>query len=222
MKQIAIIPAFNEQKTLGEVIFKLRNFVQQIIVVDDGSIDRTAQIARENGATVCRHLINRGLGGALGTGIKAALLEGADIIITLDADGQHDPAEIPELIKPILAEQADVVIGSRFMTRQPMPLFRRIGIPFFNLITFLLFGIKTTDSQSGMRAFSKKAAQNLDIYARGVMEASPEILNQIQIHRLKLKEVPIKSIYTKYSLSKGQRFSPGVKALVKLFASKLK
>lgn len=222
MKLIAIIPAFNEEKTVGQVISKLRQYVDQIIVVDDGSKDRTYQIASENGAKVYRHAINRGLGGALGTGLQAALLNGADIIVTLDADEQHDPAEIPKLTKPIIEGEADAVIGSRFLVKQPMPLFRKMGIPFFNIATFLLFGIKSTDSQSGMRAFSKKAAQSLEIFARGVLEASPEILSQIQAKSLRLKEIPIKSIYTKYSLSKGQRFSPGIKALIKLFAYKLK
>jgi len=222
MKLIAVMPAFNEEKTIGDVILKLKKEVSQIIVIDDGSEDKTAQIAQENGATVYRHLINRGLGGALGTGLKAGLANGADIIVTLDADGQHDPAEIAKLIKPIAEGEADVVIGSRFLTNQSMPLFRKAGIPFFNLITFLLFDIKSTDSQSGLRAFNKKSAQKLEIYSRGVLEASPEILKEIKVHQLKMKEIPVKSIYTQYSLSKGQRFSPGIRALIKLFASKLK
>lgn len=219
MKLTAIIPAFNEEKTLGGVILKLKKYVDQIIIIDDGSQDNTSRVAQESGATVYRHLINRGLGGALGTGIEAALLNDADIVVTLDADEQHDPAEIPQLIKPILEGEADAVIGSRFLVSQKMPLFRKLGIPFFNIFTFLLFGIKTTDSQSGMRAFNKKAAALLKIYARGVLEASPEILGQIQFHRLRMKEVPIRAIYTDYSLAKGQRIGPGLKAIIKLFFS---
>ena len=164
MKLIAMIPAFNEEKTLGEVILKSKNYVDQVIVIDDGSQDKTSQIALQNGATVYRHLINRGSGGAVGTGIRAALLNEADVIVTLDADEQHDPAEIPKLIKPIIEGEADAVIGSRFLTRQPMPLFRKMGVSFFNLVIFLLFGVKSTDSQSGMRAFNKKAAEILKIY----------------------------------------------------------
>lgn len=219
MKLVAIIPAFNEEKALGGVILRLKNYVDQVIVVDDGSRDKTPQIAMESGATVYRHLTNLGVGGALRTGFKAALVNGADIIVTLDADGQHDPEEIPQLIKPILEGEADAVIGSRFLVSQKMPLLRKLGIPFFNIFTFLLFGIKTTDSQSGMRAFNKKAAESLKIYAREVLESPPEILGQIQINRLRLKEMPIKAIYTEYSLSKGQRFLPGLKALLKLFFS---
>ncbi len=214
------MPAFNEERTIGAVILKLKPHVEQIIVIDDGSRDKTRQTAIQNGARVYRHPINRGLGGALSTGIKAALLNGADIMITLDADGQHDPEEIPKLIKPILDNEADVVIGSRFLVRQPMPLFRRMGIPFFNLITFLLFGIWSTDSQSGMRAFNRKTAQALEIHTNG-MEVSSEILKEVKTKRFKLKEIPIKSIYTDYSLSKGQGFVPGLKTLSKLFISKL-
>lgn len=218
MKTVAIIPAFNEEKTIGEVVSKSKKYADQIIVIDDGSKDGTCRIAADSGATVYRHLVNRGLGGALGTGIKAALQNEADIIVTLDADGQHDPAEIPRLIKPMINGEADAVIGSRFLANQPMPLFRKLGNPFFNLVTFLLFGVKTTDSQSGMRAFSKKAAQSLEIRSNG-MEVSSEILKEIKIKQLKLKEVPIKSIYTDYSLSKGQGLLPGIKTLIKLLWS---
>ncbi len=220
MKIAAVMPAFNEEKVIGQVLLKLKSHVDQIIVVDDGSRDRTSQIAKDHGAIVYRHPINRGLGGALGTGIKAALLNGADVIITVDADGQHDPEEISAMIKPILDGQADVAIGSRFLIKQSMPLFRRTGIPFFNLVAFILFGIRSTDSLSGMRAFSKKAAQSLKIRASG-MEASLEILKESRALGLKMKEVPIKAIYTEYSTSKGLKFLPGLKFLIKVFASKL-
>ena len=220
MKLVAVIPAYNEEKNIGQVIRGVKKYARNIIVIDDGSTDRTEQIALENGAKVYCHLINRGLGGALATGIKAALLEEADIVLTLDADGQHDPDEIPKIVKPIIEDKADFVIGSRFLQHQPVPLFRRLGNYFFNFITFFLFGIWSTDSQSGMRAFNKKAAENLEIYTNK-MEVSSEILNEIQVRHLRLKEVPIKSIYTSYSLSKGQGFIPGLKTLIKLFILKL-
>ncbi len=220
MNLTVIIPAYNEEKHIGEVVQGVKKYTENIIVIDDGSEDKTSQIAQKNGAKVYRHFINRGLGGALGTGIKAALLAGADAMITLDADGQHDPDEIPRIIKPIINREADVVIGSRFLVRQSMPLFRRLGNPFLNLITFFLFGIWSTDSQSGMRAFNKKAAQSLEIYTNG-MEVSSEILKEIQAKGFRLKELPIKSIYTDYSLSKGQGLIPGLKTLFKLFILKL-
>ena len=220
MNLTVIIPAYNEEKHIGEVVQGVKKYTENIIVIDDGSEDRTSEIAQKRGAKVYRHFINRGLGGALGTGIKAALLAGADVMITLDADGQHDPEEIPHLLKPIIEGKADVVIGSRFLKTQKMPLFRRMGNYFFNFITLFLFGVKTTDSQSGLRVFNKKAAENLEIYTNG-MEVSSEILKEIQTHQLKLTEVPIKSIYTAYSLSKGQGFIPGLKTLIKLFILKL-
>lgn len=188
--------------------------VDQIIVVDDGSRDNTYQIAKDSGVLVYRHSVNRGLGGALGTGIKAALNNGADIIVTLDADGQHEPAEIQALVKPIITGESDVAIGSRFLTRQPMPFSRRLGNKFFNFIMLLLFGVKTTDSQSGMRAFSKEAASKIELCTNG-MEVSSEILKETKEKKLRMKEVPIKSIYTDYSLSKGQNTILGIKTFIK-------
>jgi UDP-N-acetylglucosamine---dolichyl-phosphate N-acetylglucosaminyltransferase len=220
MKLAVIIPAYNEEKYISYVIQGAKKHTDNIIVIDDGSKDNTFKIAQENGAKVYRHLVNRGLGGALGTGIKAALLSGADIIITLDADGQHSPNEIPKIIEPIIKNEADMVIGSRFLTRQKMPFFRRWGNYFFNLITFFLFGLWSSDSQSGFRAFNRKAVQSLEVQTNG-MEISSEILKEIKINNFKIKEVPIKSIYTDYSLSKGQGLGLGFKTLIKLFILKL-
>lgn len=220
MRITAIIPAYNEEKHIGRVIQGVKRHVDSIIVVDDGSQDKTYEEARQSGAKVYRHLINRGLGGALGTGIKAALMEETDVFITLDADGQHNPDEIPELLKPIIEDKADIVIGSRFLKIQPMPLFRRTGNYFFNLFTFFLFGAWSTDSQSGLRAFNKKTAEKLEIASSG-MEISSEIIKEIKLYKLRLKEVPIKAIYTPYSLSKGQGFIVGLKTLIKLLFLKL-
>jgi len=217
---IVVIPAYNEEKNIGKVLTGVRKYTQNIIVVDDGSKDKTSQIARDCGANVIRHFINRGLGGALGTGIKAALEQQADIILTLDADGQHDPDEIPKLVEPIKNGEADIVIGSRFLQKQKMPVFRRVGNYFFNLFTFFLFGIKSTDSQSGMRAFNRKVGESLEIYTSG-MEVSSEIIKEIKQQDFRVKEVPIKAIYTDYSLSKGQGFLVGVKTLAKLLILKL-
>jgi len=221
MKKLSVvIPAYNESANIGRVIQGIKKYTRNIIVIDDGSKDETLKIALQNGAKVYSHLINRGLGGALGTGIKAALLDNADIIITLDADGQHDPQEIPKLIKPIVEGKADIVIGSRFLIKQSMPFLRRIGNPFFNFITFLLFGVWSTDSQSGLRAFNKKTVADWEIFTGG-MEISSKIIKEVKSHRLRLKEVPIKATYTAYSLSKGQGLSVGFKTLIKLLILKL-
>ena len=159
MKVIAIIPAFNEETTIAEVLKRTRPFVDEIIVVNDGSKDRTREISLEYGVLVASHVINRGLGAAIGTGFEAAKKQGADLVITLDADGQHDPAEIP-LFEKAVKEGAEAVIGSRMKTGfKGMPWYRRIAQMIGNIVTFVLFGIWVTDSQSGYLAFTRDALE---------------------------------------------------------------
>jgi glycosyltransferase involved in cell wall biosynthesis len=224
MKLVIIIPAYNEESTIGEVIqhvldLNLQEIEKQIIVVDDGSSDQTGKFAWPKNVVVIRHLINRGLGGALGTGIEAALLGKADVIVTCDADKQHSPADIIRIIEPILNGGADVVIGSRMLETGGMPWTRRIANRLANLVTLILFGIRTTDSQSGLRAFSRAAAECIRIRANNY-EVSSEICGEIKRHHLRFMEVPIKTIYTDYSLSKGQGFGVGLRTLFRLFLSK--
>jgi glycosyltransferase involved in cell wall biosynthesis len=192
---------------------------KEIIVVDDGSSDQTGEIARSKNAVVMRHLINRGLGGALGTGIEAALQRNADVIVTFDADKQHFPADIIKIIDPILKGRADVIIGSRMLENGGMPWTRRIANHLANLITSVLFGIRTTDSQSGLRAFSRAAAERIRIMANNY-EVSSEICGEIKRHHLRFMEVPIRTIYTDYSLSKGQGFGVGLRTLFRLLLSR--
>lgn len=225
MKLAIVIPAYNEASTIGPVILQVQavglpGFKKEIIVVNDGSSDRTDEIVRSTGAVVVRHLLNRGYGGALGTGIEAALRWGADILVTCDADGQHSPDDIRKVADPIRMGQADVVIGSRMLETGGMPLIRRIANRVANLVTWVLFGIHTTDSQSGLRAFSRSAAMQIRIRGNN-FEVSSEICGEIGRHRLKFIEVPIKTIYTDYSLSKGQGFTVGLKTLVRLILTKL-
>lgn len=184
-------------------------------MVDDGSYDQTGEIARSKGAVVVRHLINRGLGGALGTGIEAALYWGADVVVTFDADGQHSPDDINKVIQPVLMDRADVVIGSRMLEAGGMPWARRVANRLANFITWVLLGIQTTDSQSGLRAFSRLAAEQIKITSN-YYEVSTEICGEIERHHLRLTEVPVRSIYTEYSLSKGQGFKAGLKTLFRL------
>ena len=220
-KVFVVIPAYNEEKSIGNVIKTLkREGYDNIIVIDDGSKDKTYEIAKENNAIVYKHVINRGLGGALGTGIKAALINNADIIVTFDADGQHDAKEIKKVIEPIINGKADAVIGSRMIKRKGMPLIRVIGNFGFNVITFLLFGVWTTDSQSGFRAFSRNAAKKIDIKTNR-MEVSSEIIREIGLKRIKFREVPIKAIYTEYSVKHGQSSINGIRILGKLILKKL-
>ncbi len=215
MKMVAVIPAYNEASTIGDVLQQTRSFVDQVIVINDGSKDRTAQVAQLHGAIVVSHAINRGLGAALGTGFEAAKRLGADVVITLDADGQHDPVEIPLFCKAVAAG-ADVVIGSRMLTGfHGMPFHRKVAQFFGNAATFVLFGAWVSDSQSGFRAFNRHALHTIEIQTNR-MEVSSEIIAEARRRRLTLIEVPIRAIYTNYSLSKGQNFIVGLKTLLKL------
>jgi UDP-N-acetylglucosamine---dolichyl-phosphate N-acetylglucosaminyltransferase len=221
MRTFIVIPAYNEAASIGRVLKGLKKAgYSDIIVVDDGSKDRTYEIAQKEGVNVYRHIVNRGLGGALGTGIKAAIAHGADIIVTFDADGQHDVADLKKLVKPIFGRNADAVIGSRLINPKGMPLVRRIGNWGFNFITYILFGVWTTDSQSGLRAFSRKAAQKINIKSNR-MEVSSEIISEIGRNRLRFTEVPIKAIYTDYSLAHGQSNLNAIRILGKLVLRKL-
>jgi glycosyltransferase involved in cell wall biosynthesis len=215
-----VIPAYNEEQTISEVIRGLkRHGFATLIVVDDGSGDRTGELAGQEGVILLRHILNRGLGGALGTGIAAALRLGAEVIVTFDADGQHDPDDIARLLDPIVTGEADVVIGSRMLEPIGMPYPRRLANWTANIVTYLLFRAWTTDSQSGLRAFSSQAAARIQIMTSG-MEVSSEIIAETVKNRLKQKEVPVQAIYTDYSLSKGQSFKVGVQTLRKLILAK--
>lgn len=220
MKLAIIIPAYNEEKTIDRVIKTIpKKFPHikylEIIVVNDGSTDNTEKIAVKHKVTLISHLINRGLGAALGTGFAYAKANDFNVLLTFDADGQHNPQDIKTLLKPIITKKAEIVIGSRLMTLKGMPWYRIIGIWGLNLITFVLFLVWTTDSQSGLRAFSKEAISKIKIRSNK-MEVSSEFFLEAQRNNLKIVEVPIKSIYTKYSLSKGQKNINGLKILSRL------
>ncbi|OGD93664.1 hypothetical protein A2697_01610 [Candidatus Curtissbacteria bacterium RIFCSPHIGHO2_01_FULL_41_44] len=209
MKTVIVVPAFNESAAISKVLTgipkKLKGISQlSTLVVDDGSGDNTSQKAKKAGVFVVRHVINRGLGAAIKTGLDWAKSQGADIAVTFDSDGQHDPTDIPRLIQPILNKDADLVIGSRFKKKQSIPADRLILNWFANLTTLVMFGVHSTDSQSGLRAFSKKAMAQIDLKADR-MDFSSEILIEAKRHNLKIEEIPIKAIYTDYSRKKGQK-----------------
>ncbi len=210
MKRLVIIlPAFNESTVIAGVIkaiqrvtpdFKLKT---DLVVVNDGSVDDTVKKAVAAGAKVLTHRINRGLGASLGTGLAFAKKVGADFAITLDSDGQHDPADLKQILRPLISGKADVVIGSRMLGKEKeMPLLRRLNNKAFNGLTWVLFGILTTDSLSGFRGFSKKAINKIDLKTER-MEVSNEFFSEIKKNKLKFTEVPIKVIYTPYSIAKG-------------------
>lgn len=218
---LIIIPAFNEAKAIGPVLENLKKAgYTNILVINDGSKDETEEIIKKHNVKFISHAINRGLGGALGTGLQAARDLGVEIAITFDADGQHATADLEKVIAPLKKGEVDVVIGSRLLNPKGMPFHRRLLNRIGNLVTYILFGVWVTDSQSGLRAFSKKALQVIDIKTNK-MEVSSEIIREIGTHKLRLKEVPIQAIYTDYSMSKGQNFFVGVKTFIKLVIHRL-
>jgi len=219
MRVIAVIPAYNEESTILEVIKQVLPKVTEVIVVDDGSKDNTRRLAEKAGVTVVSHAINRGLGAALSTGFVAAEKLKADVVVTLDADGQHDPEELNRLVKAIEAG-ADVVIGSRMIDHKGMPWYRVLAQMLGNTATFILFGAWVTDSQSGFRAFKIEALKKMHLHTNR-MEISSEIVAEIKRAGLYLVEVPITAIYTDYSLSKGQSWLVGLKTLIKLVIRRL-
>lgn len=219
--KVAVIPAYNEATQIADVIKNTSAFVDRVVVVDDGSRDDTASVARKAGATVIQHPINRGLGATLGTGIKAARKLGGEVIVTLDADGQHLPSEIPLFVEAI-NKGHDAVLGSRMIElKGNMPLKRRVYQRIGNALTYMLFGLLVSDSQSGFRAFSGRAADVLEIRTDR-MEVSSEIVSEIKRKQFSWTEVPITAIYTDYSLAKGQSFTVGVKTALKLILHRLK
>lgn len=222
MTQIfVVIPAFNEAKVIGRVVGEVKPKVDQVIVVDDGSADATSDVAQAAGAVVARHFLNRGQGAALQTGIDLALTMGADIIITFDADGQHQVAEIDQVVKPLLLGEVDVVLGSRFLkTDNQIPQSRVWLLKAATWFTKFYTGLNVTDAHNGFRAFSRTAAQVIQIRQDGMAHAS-EIIEQIKKHQLKFKEVGVTIKYTYYSLNKGQKLTNSFKIVWDLLLGRI-
>ena len=217
MKIVVIIPAYNEEKSIKSIInsCQLLGF-NDIIVADDGSTDATGRVAREAGATVVSHIINRGVGAATQTGLQAARLHDADVAVTIDADNQHKPQDIKRLIDALMTRESDIVIGSRFLNHgNSVPAMRRVFNRIANIITFFLAGIMLTDSQSGLKAFSRKALETIKMSANG-FEFSSEIIREAHYYQLSITEVPVSVVYTPYSLSKGQNLSTGLTTVFRL------
>jgi len=189
---LVCIPAYNEATSIADIIKRAAKYVYETIVYDDGSVDNTVEVARAAGATVIRNPKNKGYGFAISTLIAAALERDADIMVTLDSDGQHNPDEIPEIIIPILSEGFDIVIGSRFLRSNDhkIPSYRSIGIKTLTKLTQAASYEHLTDAQSGFRAYSKNALSKLDLLEEG-MAVSSEILLRAKEENLLVKEVPI-------------------------------
>jgi hypothetical protein len=191
------IPAFNEEAMIARVVLVAQKYANVVVVCDDGSSDVTGAIAKRLGADVVRHKRNLGYGSSIKSLFKRARELNADVLVTLDADGQHDPKEIPNVVKPIVKGTADLVIGSRFIDKHgtnEMPLYRRFGA---QLITKLVNGLSKngiSDAQSGFRAYNRQALERLSVFGAG-MGASAEILLEASQHNLKMCEVPCSCKY---------------------------
>ena len=197
LRIIAAMPAYNEEKYIGTLVLQTRQYVDEVIVVDDGSKDKTAEVARLAGATVIRHEKNRGYGAAIQSILTEAKRQDPDALVLLDADAQHNPSEIPLLIKPIL-DGFDFVIGSRELKRNNTPFYRRIGQKILLQSTRVLSGKRLSDSESGFRVFSKKALAELKLKENG-MAISAETIAEAAKRHLKVAEVPISVTYSKDS-----------------------
>lgn len=193
---IAIIAAYNEDRFIGSVVIKSLRHVDQVIVIDDGSTDHTALVAEKAGATVIRHDRNRGKAEAINTGLNRARELNAEIAVLIDADGQHNPDQIPDLIAPIRNQDADVVVGSRFLgVRSRIPRWRVVGQHALTLATNIASGIALTDSQSGFRALSRKALHALAFRPDGGFSIESEMQFLVNKHHLVVKEVPVSVVY---------------------------
>ncbi len=193
-KVVAIIPCLNEERFIGDVVARAIQHVDKVIVVDDGSSDNTAKAASLSGAEVISHGTRQGAGSATRTGFNAALKYGAEIVVSLDGDGQHNPDEIPAVVQPVLAGKADLVIGSRFLCTADVPVHRKFGIDAITWLYNVGHKEKIVDGQSGFRAYSRKALEVIKITYPG-FGFSIQTLVQPRKNKLKITEVPVSCIY---------------------------
>lgn len=199
-----VVPAYNEASAVCDVVRELRGQFRRVVVVDDGSRDATASEAARGGAIVLRHVLNRGQGAALQTGIEFCLIRGADIIVTFDADGQHRIEDVHRMLAALDSTGADLAIGSRFLDLQSnLPASRRLTLRIATRFMRLTSGVPLTDAHNGLRAIRRRAAQKIRITLDGMAHAS-ELVDQIDRHGLTVTEVPVVIRYSEYSLRKGQ------------------
>lgn len=228
MKLAIIIAAYNEESSVEKVLNGLPKTLPGIdlitpVVVNDGSTDKTAKLAKSvSGTKVLTHIINRGQGAALKTGFDYALQEGYDLVVTFDADGQHNAEEIAEVISPILANEVEVVLGSRFLNKKAINIsnMRKVILKSGVLFTHVLSQIKVTDTHNGFRAIHKNALQKMNLF-QDKMEHASEILDQISLNKIPYKEVPVTIQYSEYSSKKGQKNGNALKIALKMVIHKI-
>jgi polyprenyl-phospho-N-acetylgalactosaminyl synthase len=217
-KIFIIIPALNEEDHIGAVLDKFKSSSYQVVVVDDGSIDKTASIVRQySGVYLVQHCINRGMGAALQTGNDFALKSGADIIVHFDADGQMQIEDIKYMIQPLLDDDADITMGSRFLGKvSNIPWFKRFVIqPPAKIINYFFTGVWLTDVHNGFRAITADTARKITIKQDHMAHAT-EITASVKKNKLRYKEIPVKIIYFEF----GQNLLGGFKILFDLVIKK--
>ncbi len=209
-KIIAAIPAYNEEAFIGDIVTRAKKYVDKVIVVDDGSTDNTAEVARTAGAKVIEHKTNQGAGKATKTAFEVAKRSHADILVTLDGDGQHNPDEIPQLLAPILKGEADLIIGSRFIhpNLHQMPKYRKFGIDVITFLYNLGSKVRVSDSQCCFRAQSRRLIEAVSITEAG-FGFSIQVLIQARRKGFTIKEVPVSCIYH----SQGSSLNPVIHGL---------
>jgi glycosyltransferase involved in cell wall biosynthesis len=216
-----VVPAFNEEQTIQEVVLGLRRLCPNVIVVNDCSTDATAVLARAAGAGLVSHPINLGQGAALQTGITFALQKGASHLVTFDADLQHRPDDIPTLLDALANSGADFALGSRFIgSATDIDTSRRLLLKAAVLFTRFTTGLKITDTHNGLRAMTRRGASTLQIRQNRMAHAS-EILQQIAKSGLPYVEVPVIVRYTNYSKAKGQTLSNSLSIVLELVTGAL-
>jgi glycosyltransferase involved in cell wall biosynthesis len=217
-KVIVCIPAYNESENVANIIKKASGYATEVIVCDDGSSDNTSEAAREAGAKVIQHSVNRGYGAAISTLFQIAKEKEADVMVTLDSDGQHDPEKIPDVVSPVLKDDVDLVIGSRFLMLQEkdrIPTYRSFGIKTITKLAQVASYGSLTDAQSGFRAYSKNALAKINLFEEG-MAVSTEILLRAKDKSLRVTEVPITVNYDVARPSSHNPITHGVGVLYSL------
>ena len=209
-KILAVIPAYNEQKNIARVIKEAKNYVDKIILVDDGSKDGTGRFGQAAGAIVLRHVVNLGKGAALKTGCDYAVKNGAGLIVVLDADAQHNPGDIPRFIEKL--KKYDIVFSYRKASKK-MPFVLRFGNEFISNIVRILYNVNLTDTQSGFRAFSRETYKKIRWNAADYSMES-EMISRVGKQKLKYVQIPIQTIYT--DRYKGTTVLDGIKIVLNM------